>query len=71
MTTMSTIQALVFIAKAIIVTVQYLTGRIEAHKFHKSLDEMKASIEKATTGPLPGRLEGGSEVEDQINENSK
>lgn len=70
MSTLSTIQALVFIAKAIIETFQFLTGRIEAAKYHASMDEMKKSIHKATTGDLPGRLEGGSEVEDRINQHT-
>jgi hypothetical protein len=67
---MQTVQALVFITKAIIETFLYLTGKIEAHKYHQSMDDMKKSITKATTGDLPGRLDGGREVEDQINQHT-
>lgn len=71
MSTLSTIQALVFIAKALIQTFQYLTGAIEAHQYHASMDEMKKSISKATTGDLETRIEGGREVEDRINQHTK
>lgn len=65
---LSTIQALVFIIKAIIQTFQYLTGAIEVHQYHDSMAQMKLSITKATTGDLESRIEGGREVEDRINQ---
>lgn len=70
MGTLSTIQALVFIIKAFIETFRFLTGKIESHKYHASMDDMRASLDKASNGKLTGRLEGGSEVEDQINQHA-
>jgi hypothetical protein len=63
-----TLQALIFIIKALIQMFQFLTGKIKADDFHKSMDSMKASIEKASSGPLETRIEGGKEIEDQFNQ---
>ena len=71
MNTLSTIQALVFIIKAIIDLGLFLTGKISHAQYSDKLDDMKKSITKATTGDLEGRLEGGREVEDQINTGAK
>ena len=68
---METIKAVVFILRALIEMFMYLTGKIEADKFHANMSAMRESIKKATTGELPGRLEGGREVEDRFNQNVK
>jgi hypothetical protein len=68
MTTLSTIQALIFIIKAIIELGQFLTGKISKEQYGANLDDMKKSIHKATTGDLETRLGGGQEVEQQIND---
>lgn len=70
MGTMSTVQALVFITKAIIELALYLTGRIKRGQYIERLDKMSESIRMATTGELETRVEGGHQVEDQINSNA-
>lgn len=70
MGTMSTIQALIFIVRALIELGQFLTGKINKHQYSERIDKMSESIRKATSGDLEGRLEGGQEVEDRINENT-
>ena len=66
----STAQALVFIAKAIINLIMYMQGLIERREFESRMREMSASIYKATNGPLETRVEGGREVENQINQHA-
>jgi hypothetical protein len=71
MGTLETAKALVFIAKAIINLILYMQGMIKRHEYESRISEMSKAIEKATTGDLDGRLEGGAEVEDMFNQNTK
>ena len=68
---MSNFWALVQILKALIDLFSYLTGKISQHQYHERLEEMQDSIKRATTGKLSDRLEGGREVEDQLNRGAK
>lgn len=68
---MSTVKALIFIIRAFIETFLFLTGKIEAHKYHESMEQMKELITKATTGELPQRTQAGGDIEDQFNRNTK
>lgn len=64
---MSNFKALIFIIKAIIDLGYYITGKIDKASYIQKLDEMSEAVTKASSGELPGRLEGGSSIEDQIN----
>ena len=68
---MSNFWALVQILKALIDLFSFLTGKISQAQYHERLDDMQDAIKKATTGKLSDRLEGGREVEDQLNRGAK
>ena len=67
----STAQALVFIAKALINLILYMQGLIKKEQYEDRCKDMSDAIYKATTGDLPGRLEAGKDIEDQINRRVK
>ena len=71
MSAMSTAQALVFIAKALINIFLYLTQKIKRDEFEKRISEMDKLINKASSGPLETRVEAGQEIEDRINNRAR
>lgn len=64
---MSTFQAIIYILKSLIDLGMYLTKTIKHNEYVERLKKMDDSIFKATNGELGERLQGGRDVEDQIN----
>lgn len=68
---MGNIWSLFKVLEVLVLAFQYVAGIIDRAVFEQRLSAIGDAVSKAKEGPLEKRLEGGKELEDIANRNSK
>ena len=68
---MANVKAVIEFIKLFLTFYSYVAGRIDQAVFHSRIEKIKTAVQKAQTGALADRLQGGSDVEDNFNRHSK